>query len=923
MDEKLKHQLATNGLKYKLSLRRIIQKYSNLPYQDMAIEVDLDNTSTKDLMHYMTLSKKQIKAMESESLLDSRGDLLQLHNSSSTLPLDQTQQDGGHDDAVSCQMSSDDDDDDDVSNVHSRQSSLNGRQSDFPETDVLPEDQDEELELSLRSQGSTLSELYPSMIDRIGRAQHRWHISKMANGVLRKYCKWRRQSGRGSHINSVVTSNRQTTRKKKIKNPGSAFTNQQYSSLREQSVLGMDPSAFPESPKLKRVELNDTFTVGEQPSTPRRFSVSATGRRPSVCALSPSLFSQSSEASLDMLLRSRRLMGEEPSPCFLSPSQSFGASSGVSLDPPLGSRRFFFPVAKDQQSSGMPSPPRSSDHSTGLSIDLSPDSERLSCAAAKEQPSLWLLSPSRSSDPTSDQSLRSKGLSRAAAGEQPSLSVLSPSKSSSPSPDQSLRSKRLFNAATREQPSLWLFSPSRSSDPTLDQSLRSKRLCSAAAGEQPSLSILSPSKSTSPSQSSSSSPDQSLRLKRLFTSAAVEQPVSWVLSPSRSSGPNSGQSPRSKRLCSAATGEVPSSLFLSPSKSSSPSSGQTLRAKRLFNAATREQPSSWVLSPSRPSGPSSDLSLRSKRFALASAQEQHQTAPWVLSPSRSVGLSLDLSLRSKRLAMSAADEQQQLCSEVPSSLQSSGPSSDLSHRSKSLFFSAGVAAESTEFKERPDINGSPVRRSPLKVGMVNWEGLRRSDQSFSRSPNSAHVLGHSRPSASPLRKLLRTQALHPKSSLGSPQRTRNNLCRHFSFDSSLTTECATYSKKDLDDDYKKHYHKFVCQSKPSNGLPSRCHSSQTLVALALSPHRFELRKRHRELDRENLSHSKRWSPYSPGSKRHTKEMLRRCLCLPDAEVSRCGDFKQSEFRGYRGRPSLQDSIRARGLPEECFLGKYP
>ncbi|XP_051930084.1 uncharacterized protein si:dkeyp-117h8.4 isoform X3 [Hippocampus zosterae] len=858
MDEKLKHQLATNGLKYKLSLRRIIQKYSNLPYQDMAIEVDLDNTSTKDLMHYMTLSKKQIKAMESESLLDSRGDLLQLHNSSSTLPLDQTQQDGGHDDAVSCQMSSDDDDDDDgVSNVHSRQSSLNGRQSDFPETDVLPEDQDEELELSLRSQGSTLSELYPSMIDRIGRAQHRWHISKMANGVLRKYCKWRRQSGRGSHINSVVTSNRQTTRKKKIKNPGSAFTNQQYSSLREQSVLGMDPSAFPESPKLKRVELNDTFTVGEQPSTPRRFSVSATGRRPSVCALSPSLFSQSSEASLDMLLRSRRLMGEEPSPCFLSPSQSFGASSGVSLDPPLGSRRFFFPVAKDQQSSGMPSPPRSSDHSTGLSIDLSPDSERLSCAAAKEQPSLWLLSPSRSSDPTSD------------------------------------------------------------------QSLRSKRLCSAAAGEQPSLSILSPSKSTSPSQSSSSSPDQSLRLKRLFTSAAVEQPVSWVLSPSRSSGPNSGQSPRSKRLCSAATGEVPSSLFLSPSKSSSPSSGQTLRAKRLFNAATREQPSSWVLSPSRPSGPSSDLSLRSKRFALASAQEQHQTAPWVLSPSRSVGLSLDLSLRSKRLAMSAADEQQQLCSEVPSSLQSSGPSSDLSHRSKSLFFSAGVAAESTEFKERPDINGSPVRRSPLKVGMVNWEGLRRSDQSFSRSPNSAHVLGHSRPSASPLRKLLRTQALHPKSSLGSPQRTRNNLCRHFSFDSSLTTECATYSKKDLDDDYKKHYHKFVCQSKPSNGLPSRCHSSQTLVALALSPHRFELRKRHRELDRENLSHSKRWSPYSPGSKRHTKEMLRRCLCLPDAEVSRCGDFKQSEFRGYRGRPSLQDSIRARGLPEECFLGKYP
>ncbi|XP_019752485.1 serine/arginine repetitive matrix protein 2 isoform X2 [Hippocampus comes] len=856
MDEKLKHQLAINGLKYKRSLRRIIQKYSNLPYQDMAIEVDLDNTSTEALMLYMTLSKKQIKAMESESLLDSRGDLLQLHNSSSTSQLDRTQQDGGHDDAVSCQMSSDDDDDG-VSNVHSHQSSLNGRQSDFPETDVLPEDQDEELELSLRSQGSTLSELYPSMIDRIGRAQHRWHISKTANGVLRKYCKWRRQSGRGSHVNSVVTSNRQTSRKKKTTNPGSAFTSQQYSPSREQSVLAMDLSASPESPKLKWIELNETFTVGEQPSTPRRFSVSATGRTPSVCVLSPSLFPQSSsEASLDMLLRSRRLMGEQPSSCFLSPSQSSGASSGVSLDPPLGSRKLFFPVARDQRSSGTPSPPRSSDHSTGKSFDLSLDSERLSCAAAKEQPSLWL------------------------------------------------------------------FSPSRSSDPTLDQSLRSKRLCSAATGEVPSSLVLSPSKSSSPS------PDQSLlRSKRIFTAAAVEQPVSWVLSPSRSSGPNSDQSLRSKRLCSAATGEVPSSLVLSPSKSSSPSSGQTLRAKRLFNAATREQPSSWVLSPSRPPGrPTSDLSLRSKRFALASAQEQHQTSSWVLSPSRSVGLSSDLSLRSKRLATSAADEQQQLSSEVPSSLQSSGPSSDLSHSSKSLFFSAGVASESTEFKERPDIYGSPVRQSPLKAGMVNWEGLRRSDRSFSRSPNSAHVLGYSRPSASPLRKLLRD----PKSRSGSPPRARNNLCRHFSFDFSSTTECTTYSKKDLEDNYEKHYHKFMCQSKPSNGLPGRMcvgcdkacrdHSSQTLVALALSPHRFELRKRHRELDRENLSHSKRWSPYSPGSNRHTNKMLRRRLCLPDAEVSRRDDFKQSEFRGYSGRPLLQDSIRGRGLPEECFLG---
>ncbi|KAM9835682.1 uncharacterized protein ACBT44_019281 isoform 3-T3 [Syngnathus typhle] len=126
----IRWQFAANGHIYQQSLLRIIQKYSNLPDPDAAIEVDLNNTSTENLLHYMKLSKKRIKAKE----------------------LDQSQQDGGGD---SCQMLVDGDNDDGVSNLNSWESSLNRSQWSIPEFDFLPEDQDKELELSLRSQATT------------------------------------------------------------------------------------------------------------------------------------------------------------------------------------------------------------------------------------------------------------------------------------------------------------------------------------------------------------------------------------------------------------------------------------------------------------------------------------------------------------------------------------------------------------------------------------------------------------------------------------------------------------------------------------------------------------------------------------------------------------------------------------------------
>ncbi|XP_077440301.1 uncharacterized protein LOC144062613 [Vanacampus margaritifer] len=934
--DEVKKKITLNGLQYQQSLRRIIRKYSILYNENEAIEVDVNNTDTKTLEHYMKMYEEQMKAKESESSLDSREDALQLHNFSSISQLDQTQYDGRHDETrVSCQTFADEEDDDGVSNLRSQQSSLDSSQWSFPEFDVLPEDQDEELELALRSRGSSLSELYPSMIDQIGRAQHRWRVSEMGSSVLQKYRKWRLQSGKGNHNHRRITS------RKAAKNPGSKCTSWLCPTSRDQTVLALEQSCILESPKSKRIDLNKTITVEKQlsflafsPSSAslgtlselspnsRRFAVSAARMQPSVCILSPSRFSgPSSDQSLRSKILFSAVAEEQPSSWIVSPSRSSGSSSDQSLI----TKRFFRSAAEEKASSCTLSPSRSScsssdqslitkrffrsaagenassctlspSRSSGLSLDHSLRSKSFFSSAAREQPAFGVVSPSRSSGSSSDQSLITKRLLRSAAGENASSCTLSPSRSSGLSLDHSLRSKSFFSSAAREQPAFGVVSPSRSSGSSSDQSLITKRLLRSAAGENTSSCMLSPS------QSSCSSLDQSLLSKRLFSPVAEEQPSSWVVSPSRSSGPSLDQSLRSKRFFSPTAREQTSSVVLSPSRSPGPSLDQTLRSKRLalavaqeqqqpslcvlspsqspgpstdqslrskrlFSPAAREQPSSGVLSPSLSPGPSLDQSPRSKRLALAAAQEQNQQSSWVLSPSRDFGPSLELSLGSKRLARSAAaDEHQQL-----SSWQLS-PSRSWSQSSKSLFPTAD------KFEEQPDVYGFPIRQSPLKVRMVNTEGLRRSPQAFPRSPNFADALGNSRSPAPPLRKLLTPQTLQPESI--------------------------------LDDEFTEYYHKFVCQSKRFNEHPCRLcagragarrrrrhHCSQTLAALALSPHCFKLGKRHRVLERNNLSCSE--------PKRHRNEMLR---CPPDDEAPR------STSRGFSRRRLWEDSDQAHGLP---------
>lgn len=299
--------------------------------------------------------------------------------------------------------------------------------------------------------------------------------------------------------------------------------------------------------------------------------------------------------------------------------------------------------------------------------------------------------------------------------------------------------------------------------------------------------------------------------------------------------------------------------------------------------------------------------------------------------------SLDWSLRARRLSLSAPLE------------QATG---------RSVY-----ASEATSLKERPDIYSSPVRQSPSKVRMIT--GFSGSPHSFSRSPREYSVESFSRETTRPrslstslysplgkptgdLRMLYPQDSSHSlqlHSSQSAREGHRLRLWRHLSFDSSQPSFHVSCSPKVLDEDFKKLYHKLVCKNKSFlNGPPCRfCaensetsqgHSSSALAALALSPHRSVLRKRHRELGWDSHPQSKRSREecyaYSPGSKRHRKEMLRRCLSPSELEKSHY-DFSHSSNKHVFERVGTQqrsaDTWMSRGrhlsAAESSGLGKLP
>lgn len=275
--------------------------------------------------------------------------------------------------------------------------------------------------------------------------------------------------------------------------------------------------------------------------------------------------------------------------------------------------------------------------------------------------------------------------------------------------------------------------------------------------------------------------------------------------------------------------------------------------------------------------------------------------------------------------LSAASPSRGYSPSVKASLDPSLRSRRLTHSSPSA---RSVGCAMFDYETTTDTYRSPVRQSPLKAKLMSREGVTKSPYAFSRSPKTESVGNNSREAAkarslltllsSPPRKptpdFLRMPCSQnfrysPQSHLRSPLSRRQSIQRHRSFDSFLPTNRVPFSQKELDDDFTRLYHKFVCQSKSSPFRPPPCrhcmksseasrgHSSQTLVALALSPHRFALKKRHRELDRESYPQSKRsregYCAHSPGSKHLRKESLRRCLCPPELDSSHVGSSGSS------------------------------
>lgn len=65
-----------------------------------------------------------------------------------------------------------------------------------------PKEEDEELEKTLSSHGSTLLDVYPSMLNQIGKAYRRQHVTDTARAVVQKYRRKQWQAGPTHHNSS-------------------------------------------------------------------------------------------------------------------------------------------------------------------------------------------------------------------------------------------------------------------------------------------------------------------------------------------------------------------------------------------------------------------------------------------------------------------------------------------------------------------------------------------------------------------------------------------------------------------------------------------------------------------------------------------------------------------------------------------------
>ncbi|PWA14514.1 hypothetical protein CCH79_00011198 [Gambusia affinis] len=267
-------------------------------------------------------------------------------------------------------------------------------------------------------------------------------------------------------------------------------------------------------------------------------------------------------------------------------------------------------------------------------------------------------------------------------------------------------------------------------------------------------------------------------------------------------------------------------------------------------------------------------------------------------------------------------KQTHLADQMPINAKSS-PDSSFRLRRLSVSSAEVSAAETLSVPERPNIYRTPARHSPFKARTASplsrspLEFSRRKyDEGWSREPMKPRSLSASMSSPSK-RPVVLVKMVDPQDSTQSPRQrptSHRGFRRNLSYDSSLPRHAYPLPNK-VEEDYLRVYHKFVCQNKsaPFDALPcrlcgrrseaGRTSSFTSLAALALSPHRSILRKRDREQRCDGDPQSKRLRyenyAFSPGSKRHSDEMLRRRRSpKPSAVPYSPGKHRSQESTAY-------------------------
>ncbi|XP_007550714.1 uncharacterized protein LOC103137102 isoform X1 [Poecilia formosa] len=324
MAQSMRNMLEANTTKFKRSLDRIAEKYSKLKDEDDMLEVDINQIGLKTLSKYLAQSRDHLEKSAAKSQLDVSDCSL---NTSITAHSQLN---------LSCNADEVKD-----SSEHANEDSAEGALRSLDETwrnpsesELLPEDQDEELQMSLSSRSNSLAELYPTMVSRIERAWHRQTVFTAASSVLRRYRRWRQQSRRlnttfditarpnDSHLKPSASkrllredSGRPAERMwtETIPRPRpvpltlASLRNERQSPGRERGLLTGDTPRpirvmdFSDTAKPQEMSLNEAFTVSEY--SPRK-QTNLADQIP--ISASPTPFS-SAKSSPDPSFRLRRL----------------------------------------------------------------------------------------------------------------------------------------------------------------------------------------------------------------------------------------------------------------------------------------------------------------------------------------------------------------------------------------------------------------------------------------------------------------------------------------------------------------------------------------------------------------------------------------------------------------------------------------